>query len=415
MANVLFLAWESPWPAHGGAALRTWNLLRQIARGHTVDLLVLQGKPLAPEQLDALRPHVRELLEVRRLEGGWRNRLATLGEMVRSLRPYHPALLVRSLRADAQAQLRLARRYDAVFTNMGHWGTLVADRPAPEWILNQCDADIQFWQAYAAQAGNPLVKVAAQVNYLLARGHFPRIYANVGQVVCVSQEDAELTRPFAAQTPVGVVANGIEGTFYVPQREQARAGAAQLLFTGTSARRNVTALRDFADHVLPQVLAAYPAARLLVAGNFSAESQAAFADVPAITFTGRVADMRPYFDESDIFVAPFRDAHGSKLKVAEAMAMGMAVVSTQAGVRGFPVRHGESVLVAQDDADFARQIIRLIEAPAERARIGTAARALALAELDWDLLGVRVRALVDEVAARAAAPGINSGEQPEGV
>ncbi len=319
--------------------------------------------------------------------------------MARKGLPYHPAVLRVSLAAQPEVAEQIRSYAGAVFTNTGHWGTLALEREsASNWILNQCDADIQFWQAYAAQARNPLVRWAARANFRLARRHFPSIYQRVAHIIAVSEEDRALTLPYAGGTPVDVILNGIDAKVYQPDRSlRAEGDGAQLLFTGTSAGRNVTALHDFLGHIFPQIQAAHPAARLCVAGNFSAAAQKAFRSYTGVEFTGRVPDMAPYFDRADVFVAPFRDAHGSKLKVAEAMAMALPVVATEAGVRGFPVVHGESALVAKDNAEFAAHVAWLIDHPAERARIGANARAVALNHLDWEMLGARALAIIASV------------------
>ena len=139
-------------------------------------------------------------------------------------------------------------------------------------------------------------------------------------------------------------------------------------------------------------------------GDFSAKAQAGFAGIPGLRFTGRVDDMRPVFEQSDVFVAPFEETHGSKLKVAEAMAMGMAIVTTPAGIRGFSLIDGESVLVARDDERFAALVTRLLRDPLERERLGAAARHAALATIDWVVLGKRLTHIVESARAQRSRP-----------
>ena len=386
--------------------MRTWGLLKQIGAHHDVHLVVVTRRPLSDEQRAQVQPYVRSLAEAPMRDGDWTSRGTVVGKMVSHRIPYHPAVLRHSL-APYSDLVTLIRTWPGiVFTNTGHWGTFVAEgSSAANWILNQCDADIQFWQAYAAQAGSSLARTAARLNYKLARHHFPAIYQRVGCIVAVSEDDRALTIPYAGSTPVDVILNGIDAATYHPDRDRrAHGDGAQLLFTGTSARRNMTALRDFLDHIVPRISETHPEARLLVAGNFTTEAQESFRQYEGLEFTGRVDEMTPYFDSADIFVAPFRDAHGSKLKVAEAMAMALPVVATEAGVRGFPLVHGESVLIAHSDEEFAQHVIYLIEHPKERSRLGYAGRAIALETLNWDTLGGHARELI-EARWKLLSPG----------
>jgi len=280
-----------------------------------------------------------------------------------------------------------------VFTSQGNWGTVVRDRLARNWILNQCDADVEFWRVYASQAASSFARLAAQVNYRLAKRHFPPIYANVGRIISVCEEDRQLTQALAPNAQIDVVENGVDCTYLTPDR-MPRNDRPRLLFTGTSAGRNVIALRQFVRNVLPLIQQQILDIELLVAGNFNEQAQAEFEALAAIRFTGRVDDMRPFFNQSDVFVAPFGETHGSKLKIAEAMAMAMPIVSTWQGIRGFALTDGESVCVAHTDEQFAAQVVSLLCDDQRRARLGSVARQVALDTIDWPVLGKRLVAIV---------------------
>jgi glycosyltransferase involved in cell wall biosynthesis len=393
--EILFLADEAPWPAHRGATLRTLGLLTELGKAFTVELLLLTRQPLSGEQSARLGALAQGITWLPLRDVGWTQKLRTLPRMALRRVPYHCAVIEQSLAGQPEIQRKIAEFPGIVFTNVGHWGVLVRHGPAPNWILNQCDADVEFWRVYASQVSQPLARLAARVNYRLARRHYPRIYANVGRIISVCAEDRQHTLALAPHAQVDVIENGVDCAFYVPNPQRLpRGGPPRLLFTGTSAARNMTALRGFVRDILPLIRAQTPDVELLVGGNFSAQAQAEFADRPDVHFTGRVDDIRPAFAASDVFVAPFAETHGSKLKIAEAMAMALPIVSTPQGVRGFPLRDGESVLIAHSNAEFAAHVAALLADAGRRAALGDAARQLALSTIDWAVLGERLRAIV---------------------
>jgi glycosyltransferase involved in cell wall biosynthesis len=198
------------------------------------------------------------------------------------------------------------------------------------------------------------------------------------------------------EAQVEVIENGIDCAHYVPRRE-AHPEPPRLLFTGTSVPRNMTALHGFVRHVLPLIRAELPAVELLVGGNFEVAAQREFAGFTNVHFTGRVEDIRPVFDQSDVFVAPFEETHGSKLKIAEAMAMAIPIVSTPQGIRGFPLVEGQSVLIGRTAIELAEKAIVLLRNSEQRKAMGNAARQVALRTIDWRVLGERLRAIVDDV------------------
>lgn len=396
MEHCLFLTWESPYPPHSGASLRSIGLLRELSRFVAVHSVVLSRRPLSGQQLDALNLLSTKVTRVPLEDSPFSHKTKILSSMVRTHRPYHCAVLEHSLASHSETRHQIINCATPVFTSVGHWGTLISDRRSPNWILNQCDADVEFWRIYASLAASPFVKMTAILNWLLAREHFPRVYRQVGRIVSVCEEDRMLTMRLAPHTPVDVIENGIDCTLYVPHRQK-RAAPRRLLFTGTSAARNMVALRRFVHNVWPLVRRKVPGIELLVAGDFSVQSQSQFAMFEGVRFTGRVDDIRPFFDQCDVYIAPFRETHGSKLKIAEAMAMAMPIVSTPQGIRGYALEHDRSVLVAHSDREFAEHILSLLADPPRCLRLGTSAREVAAMTIDWRVLGKRLQSIIESV------------------
>jgi polysaccharide biosynthesis protein PslH len=383
--GIMLLCWESPWPAYGGGSLRTLGLLRELSKVYSVELLVLSAKPLSGTQEVELRKYAKSVTRVPMV----RDTRRVLSRMTTGRMPYHCALLDLSFRGDPGRLRQLHASADIIYASYGHWGTLVRHHSAANWILDQQNADVDFWRVYATQATSWWLKMAAYVNWRLSAVHFPPIYRRVGRIVSVCEADRQLTLDLAPQAEVDVIANGVDCGFYIPNKV-ARSGPPRLLFTGTSAPRNVTALRSFMRNVWPMVQKQVPDVELLVAGNFRTPAQAEFSGYSGIRFTGWVEDIRPYFEMSDVFVAPFHETHGSKLKIAEALAMGMPIVSTPQGIRGFALVDDESALIARTNEQFATQCVSLLRDHEKRGQLGGAARDLALSTLDWPVLGRRV-------------------------
>jgi len=392
-SQLMFLAWGSPWPPQSGGALRTWGLLRELSRAFEIELIVLSQAPLSEEQTGMLEKYVCSIIRVPMKTTTLRDKLWILARMFTRLLPYHCASLDVSFQDAPGVLQRVRHSPDVIYASYGHWGTLVRDQKAANWILDQHNADVDFWRVYASQTSNLLLKLAAWVNWRLADKHFRRIYASVGHIISVCEEDKRLTLDLAPKAKIDVIQNGVDCSYYVPDIIP-RTGSPRVLFTGTSAPRNVTALRQFVRNVLPLIWRELPEAELLVAGNFSPQAQAEFKTYDNVRFTGWVEDIRPSFNRSDVFIGPFEETHGSKLKIAEAMAMGMAIVSTPKGIRGFPLVNGESVLIAHSDEQFASQVVRLLTDPVMQERLGAAAREVALSTIDWKMLSKRLIGIV---------------------
>ncbi len=394
--RLLFLCWEVPWPAHSGFALRTMGIIRELAKRYEITILIMSEKELSSDQASELKKYTEKIIRFQLLERSILNGIRVLWSMIRQQAPYHCALLRLSVQQRQDIQNTIDNFQGIVFTSLGHWGTLIRPGHGRNWILNQCDADIKFWKVYAANSSNILRRIVALANYQFAVRHFPKIYAKVNQIVSVCEEDRAETQLFAPNTLVNVIENGIDCSYYAPARVQT-AHPPRLLFTGTSAPRNMKALHQFVNGILPHIRSKIPNVELIVAGNFSQTSQQEFSNVDGIKFTGKVDDIRPFFNMSDIFIAPFTETHGSKLKISEAMAMGIPIVSTPEGVRGFSVTDGCEVRIAYSDQQFVNLVIDLLHRADLRTKMGEAGRLFATSTLDWIVLGRKIQKIVENL------------------
>ena len=385
----MFLVYECPWPAHSGGALRTFGLLKELNKAFKVKLVVLSSKPLSFEQNLVLKEYSHTIVRVSLRVASVKDKIHILKHMLRYALPYHCAIIEAAFEKDPKMLRKIRCFPGIIFTDVGHWGVLTRNMQSPNWILNQCDADVEFWRIYASQTTSFLYKIGALINWWLANKQFRNIYKRVGRIVSVCEEDKKLTQNLCSQTQVDVIENGVDCSYYTPDRKT-RTGPPRILFTGTSAARNLIALGKFIRNVFPSIQKEIPQSELIVGGNFNAKAQAKFKNFRNVRFSGRVDDMRPWFNQSDVFIAPFEETHGSKLKIAEAMAMAMSIVSTPEGIRGFPLVDGESVFIAYNNKQFAEHVTRLLRNPVQREKAGALAREIALTSINWEVLGVRL-------------------------
>lgn len=393
--RILFLSWGCPWPALAGGTLRTLGLLKELSRSFAVDLLVLGTSEPSAAQQNAMQSYIRSIRFVPMAGRTFLGRLSLLRTMLLNRVPYHCAVIRNSF-AQETDMLDFLRAYPGlIYANYGQWGSLALDCTNACWILDQQNSDVQLWKAYMKYARG-VMKLVAAVNWALAAHHYPHIYESVRKVISVCEEDKRLTLQLSPQASVDVIENGVDCEEFSPNK-RFDSSRARVLFTGTSAQRNIKALHDFCSHVWPAIKQRLPQAELLVAGRFTQAAQKQFAYVADVRFTGFVEDIRPCFDESDVFISPFHENHGSKLKIAEAMAMAMPIVSTPEGVRGFALKHKVSALIADTDTQFVTYVVDLLSTPDMRTQLGEAARQVALQTIDWPVLGARLRRIVEQI------------------
>ena len=120
----------------------------------------------------------------------------------------------------------------------------------------------------------------------------------------------------------------------------------------------------------------------------------ALARDPLIQVTGTVPDIRPFLWGSQIAIVPLRIGGGTRLKIYEAMAAGVPVVSTSVGAEGLDVTHGVNILLADTAEAFADACLLLLEQPDVRQRIAAAARELVASRFSWEKVTQRFEAIL---------------------
>ena len=195
-------------------------------------------------------------------------------------------------------------------------------------------------------------------------------------MLCAAQDAARLGAQFPTATFM-VVPNGCVPADFPVCRPQSE-GPLQLLFVGTfGCYANRDAAFFLGREVLP-ALCRLTGGRLQInlVGSGGAEELGKLALNPIIKVHDYVDDLRPLYSQADVAVVPIRAGGGTRIKILEAFAHGVPVVSTRVGAEGISVVDGEHLLLADDAVAFARACLQVKQDPELAGRL--AARALAL-------------------------------------
>lgn len=225
--------------------------------------------------------------------------------------------------------------------------------------------------------------------------------------ITVSEKDKERLRAWNPDLEIVVVPNGVDVSYFTPFHSPDEVPT--LTFTGHMGYfPNEDAVLYFYEQIFSHIKDAFPEVKFNVVGKSPSEKLLQLAESDAnIKVTGFVDDVRPYMASNFLYVVPLRIGSGTRIKILEAMAMKMAVVSTSIGCEGLEVEDGKNIIVADEPDNFAAKVVELIKAPEKRRQIGEQARKLVEEKYDWKKIG-EIQDKVYQQALQRQPPAFSS-------
>jgi glycosyltransferase involved in cell wall biosynthesis len=196
--------------------------------------------------------------------------------------------------------------------------------------------------------------------------------ATVDGIACISATDEALFRQLGVKTPTTVIPVSME----LPQSQEVDHTQTDFFYLASmNWRPNVEAVDWLIREIFPQILQKLPQARLHLAGSFMPDKLLK-SSFPNVTVHGHVADPQAFMAQHGILLSPLRSGSGVRIKILEALALGIPVISTATGVEGIPVQHGISYLNAETAEAFAEAAAALSPDITKRAELGRNAQEL---------------------------------------
>ena len=385
MGNLLFLAHRLPYPPNKGDKVRSYHLLKHLARRHRVYLGTFVDDPDDERYVENLRPLCADVHAVKLKPR--HARLRSLSGLLNGEPLTLPYYRSKNLASWVERVVR-EHEIDTAVVFSSPMAQYVEGLPQLRVLVDFVDVDSAKWQEYAATRAWPASWIYGREGRKLLAAE-RAIALRVSHSFFVTPAETALFLELAPECAgtVQPISNGVDAEFFKPDSARSNPyseGELPIVFTGAMDYwPNIDAVRWFASEMMPELRSRWPQARFYIVGmRPSAAVQGLASD--SIVVTGTVPDVRPYLQYAAVAVAPLRVARGIQNKVLEAMAMEAPVVASKACAQAIEGLTPAEAISAEGTREFIHAVDSLLQTREVASAIGKAARRFILSSYSWD-------------------------------
>jgi glycosyltransferase involved in cell wall biosynthesis len=380
--DLLLISRCPPFPLYHGDRLIPYHLARELSpRNYRIDLLAFYQQPEDLADVPRYEEFFSSVKLIREPVRSWgsywrRYRLSTARFPRRAEESWSPEMW------EAIRQIFHSRAYDVVqvFGGVQVYEYFHLIRHLPNVIVPY--ESYSLWlERDVQEEPHHILRWIKQFQHRIACSYESWMFEPYDRTVVLTDRDARALKELNPQTPTTVIPNGVDLDYFTPTGYEPDEPA--LLFVGNyDYLPNLDAALRLARDLFPRIKQAVPQARLYLVGGTPPPTLKAYQS-DSIEVTGRVPDIRSYFETSMIFICPLRLGAGIKNKVLEAMAMETPVVATPLSCEGIPVTHGQQVLLGTTDDELIKNVFTLLKNPRLRQQLVQNSRQLIAQQFAW--------------------------------
>jgi len=383
--RVLFLSQVLPYPLDSGPRIRTFFVLRYLAVNYDITLVALIRSKKELANLEPLLElcQVHPVLFHRSLIRDALMALRSLitGEPFMIIRHYSPAM------CETIRRLMSTQDFAIIHVDQIKTAQYVEKITTSVRLIDKHNVYAHVVRGVAQDKGALLKRLFARLEWPKLACYEGRICHEFDHVLAVTEEDKQALGELAGTSDsitVVPIAAAPDTVRVVRRRPDAR----HIVSVGSMFYPpNVEGVLWFANKVYPLIQTRLPDVKLYLIGSRPTRAIRQLADRdPNIVVTGYIEELDPYLEQSAVMIAPLHFGSGMRVKVLDALARGMPLVSTSFGCQGINVTHDENILIADRPADFAAMVQKVIQDRDFADRLAANGRRLIETEYDWRIV-----------------------------
>jgi len=355
--RILFICHRFPFPPNRGGKIRPFHMIEHLSRRHTV---VVGSLAHSEKELHAgaqLKEHCAGIIaEVLPNRVRWARAIAALPSSTPSSVAYFwSSRLARRIR-----EAWKTGSFDGVIVHCAFVARYALELRGGFRLLDFGDLDSGKWLDYSRFRRPPL-SFGYGLEARKLRRYERRMATEFGRCTVTTEGEREEFQSLNVPVRCTVIPNGVDAAYFEPSLKRSERPPVIVFLGRMDYFPNIDAVSNFAKRAFPLIRKNLPHAELRVIGSDPVKSVRQLAQIPGITVTGFVPDVRPYLEDAAVAIAPLRIARGTQNKILECMAAGVPVVASPEAAKGIQAIPGRHLLVAKNVDEFVDKVTNILQ------------------------------------------------------
>lgn len=395
--KILMITPYLPYPLVSGGQIRTYNLLKNLAKKHQITLASFIRDENEEKYIKELKPYCQKVIVFKR-----RKAWSPINILLSALTPF-PFLVCIYFDILVRAKIRgeLTREnYDLIHAETFYVMPNIPQTKIPIFLVEQV---IEYLVYQRFVKGLPkwlfFLKPALMIDVFKIKWWERYYWKRAKRLAAMSREDRDFIRNLAPKLQVDVIANGVDIEYFAKTKKQ-KPTSPTVLFVGQFKwLPNRDATKFLVEEIWPQIKSRITGAKLWIVGRNPPDDILNYRS-DDIRVDGGVKDIRLAYGSASVLLAPIRNGRGTKYKILEAMATQTPIVGTKLAIEGINIQAGVHALVSQTAEDLASQTVKVLTSPAFGQKLATAAYGLVARDYNWQRISEKLGQVYQEVGGR---------------
>lgn len=379
--KILMLVPFLPIDQMSGGQTRWYHLIKHLSQKHEITLMSLIKDEEEREYLPQIEKYCKKVYVFKRPKSPW-----TLRNLFLTLVSFNPLVVIRNLSLEERKAIKhelATSKYDLIHAETFYVMPHIPKTKIPI-ILVEPTIEYSVYQHYVNNEVSPLLWPIYMFDVIKLKFWEKFYWRRASRLFAVSEDDKKIMQNEIPGINIGVISNGVDLSFF-ESKKVIKKRPPRILYHGNFKwMQNVEAVNLLVHEIWPRVKKEIKNVKLWISGRNVPPEIIEYSKLDKdIEVSESIEDNRDVYKASALLITPIRGPGGTRLKVLEAMASGLAVVSTPVGVAGLGISAGKEALVSSNMIKLSKMVIDLLKNPQKCERIGQAGKKFVKINFDW--------------------------------